>query len=82
VRVGRAVALSWRRRGRAAAVAAVAAQDLDTAPWRRRWSTGDRIAIGLLVVCALLIATAPLLTVHSWQDVVFVLAQELRPLPS
>jgi hypothetical protein len=82
VRVGRAVTLLWRRKGRAAAVAAVAAQDTDTAPWRSRWTTGDRIAIGLIVACVLLIVVAPLLTVHSWQDVVFVLAQERRPLPS
>jgi hypothetical protein len=81
VRIGRAVTLLWRRRGREAAAAA-AAQNSDAVPWRERWTTGDRIAVGLIVGCVLLILTAPLLTHHGWQDVVSVLAAELRPLPS
>jgi len=83
IRVGRAVALLWRRRGKQAAIAAVEqAAHLPTSPWRARWKLGDRIAIGIVVVCLALIVSAPLLTALSWSDVVASLAAELRPFPS
>jgi hypothetical protein len=81
IRVGRAVTLLWRRRGGAAVPVAVL-ESTGMAPWRERWTLGDRIAVGVAATCVLLILTAPLLTAHSWNDVVSVLAQELRPIPS
>jgi hypothetical protein len=81
IRVGRAATMLWRRRGGEAAVAAVAG-GVRMAPWRERWGTGDRISVGLIAACVLLIVMAPLLTAHGWSDVVSVLAQELRPMPS
>jgi hypothetical protein len=81
IRVGRAATLFWRRRDNQT-IEAVIAPHHEMAPWRGRWGLGDRLAIGIIVACLLLIVGAPLLTVHTWYDVVVVLAQELRPLPT
>jgi len=79
VRIGRAATMFWSRRGGAPPPAP--AHGGNTAPWRHRWSTGDRIAIGLLAVCTLMILVAPLATSYSMPEVFEVLAAELRPFP-
>jgi hypothetical protein len=82
IRVGRAVALLWQRRGGGGARAVIAATThTPTRPWRGRWTFGDRIAIGIVAVCLGLILGAPLLTTFTWPEVVATLAAELRPLP-
>jgi hypothetical protein len=80
VRIGRAAAMMWRRKGGAPPVAVEPPPD--AYPWQLRWSTGDRIAIGLFGVCTLLILVAPLTTDLSMPEVFSALAQELRPFPS
>jgi hypothetical protein len=78
VRVGRAVTMLGRRKNR---TATAAVRSGEFTPWRARWTIGDRIAVGLIVACLLLFLMAPLLTPHSWQELVTILAGELRPFP-
>jgi len=49
--------------------------------WTRRWSRGDRFAVGLGVACIALILLAPWLTGHDYASVFATLGRELRPFP-
>jgi hypothetical protein len=79
VRIGRAAQMFWSRRG--GAPPPEVARPVGIAPWRNRWSTGDRIALGLLALCTLMILVAPVTTSYSMTEVFDVLAAELRPIP-
>jgi hypothetical protein len=50
--------------------------------WAGQWSTGDRIAAGLIIICLALILLAPLLTDHSPGSALATLAEELQPFPT
>jgi hypothetical protein len=49
--------------------------------WRDRWSTGDRLTVGLLAASLMLIVVAPMLTDHSWHGATLTLLAELHPFP-
>lgn len=59
----------------------VAAPDAAPPPWRRRWTRGDRLAVGFAAVMALLIAATPWLTDHTVTTALAALAAELHPWP-
>ncbi len=74
-------AAAARARGGAAPDGAAEAERAEV-PWRRRWGLGDRLAVGLAAVFALLILWAPLLTDHSVASALITLAAELHPWPA
>lgn len=49
--------------------------------WAGQWGKGDWIAMGMGVICLLLIAIAPYLTDHSFHSAFFTLVAELHPYP-
>jgi hypothetical protein len=49
--------------------------------WLAPWSRGDWIAVGMGVVCFLLLASAPLITDHTFPSAISALAAELHPFP-
>jgi len=49
--------------------------------WIGPWGRGDWIAIGMGVVCLLLLALSPYLTDHTFQSAFVTLAAELHPYP-
>lgn len=49
--------------------------------WRGDWGVGDRIAVGLTVVCLALIVAAPSLTGGTFADALAAMAGELHPFP-
>lgn len=50
--------------------------------WVASWSRGDWIAVGMGIVCFLLLASAPLITDHTFPSAMDALAAELRPFPT
>lgn len=57
------------------------ADEREEVPWRRTWRVGDRLAVGVAAVFALLILWAPLLTDHTVASAVTTLVAELHPWP-
>lgn len=53
----------------------------ESAPWRRSWSVGDWISIGLIVIFSSLLVTAPWLTEHDLVSMLQVMGQDLHPWP-
>jgi hypothetical protein len=49
--------------------------------WIGLWGRGDRIAIGLGIVCLLLLVLSPYLTDHTFHSAFVTLAAELHPYP-
>jgi hypothetical protein len=79
VRISRAAVLL--RRGRP--VRAAAAEERGPVhPWSREWGLGDRISLGLIAICILLIVATPLLTPYDWNRTLGALLSELQPFPS
>jgi hypothetical protein len=66
----------------------VQADEGDAAPtsrwggWADQWGKGDWIAVGMAVICLLLLGFAPYLTDHTFQSAVTTLAVELHPYPT
>ncbi|HRQ23643.1 MAG TPA: hypothetical protein PLF42_09490 [Anaerolineales bacterium] len=56
--------------------------EITDSSWAGTWKHGDWIAIGLGVVCFLLIASTPLLTDHTYPSTFAALAAELHPFPN
>jgi hypothetical protein len=79
--VARAVA-ARRNAGSADTITEPAARSPDYRFHPRDWTLGDRIAIGLGVVCTLLLLAAPLLIDISLGDVGRLLLSELQPFPA
>jgi hypothetical protein len=52
------------------------------APWRRPWSRGDKFAVAFTSTWAVLILLAPVLTPHTVESALAVLAADLHPWPS
>lgn len=49
--------------------------------WGEKWSTGDKLALGLGLASLLLILAAPLITPHTLTGMFSLLAHELKPFP-
>jgi hypothetical protein len=79
VRISRAAVLL--RRGRPVRVAA-AEERGPVHPWSREWGLGDRISLGMIAICILLIVATPLLTPYDWSWTMGTLLYELQPFPS
>jgi hypothetical protein len=79
VRISRAAVLL--RRGRPVRVATAEARG-PMFPWAGPWGIGDRVSLGLIAICILLIAATPLLTHYDWNQTLTSLIIELRPFPS
>ncbi|CAN5639130.1 hypothetical protein BH23GEM8_BH23GEM8_16110 [soil metagenome] len=79
VRISRAAVLL--RRGRPVR-AAPAEERGPVYPWGSEWGLGDRISLGLIAICILLISATPLLTHYDWNQTLSALLTELQPFPS
>jgi hypothetical protein len=49
--------------------------------WAAEWGKGDWIAIGMTVICVVMMLLATTLTDHSWSTVAVTLLEELHPYP-
>ncbi|MCL4871672.1 MAG: hypothetical protein KJ063_22160 [Anaerolineae bacterium] len=49
--------------------------------WADKWGHGDYIAVGLGLICVIMILAAPWLTAHTAATALAALAHELRPFP-
>jgi hypothetical protein len=79
VRISRAAVLL--RRGRPLRATAAEARG-PVRPWGSQWGLGDRISLGLIAICILLIVSTPLLTPYDWNQTLGALMRELQPFPS
>lgn len=57
-------------------------KELNRIGWVGPWARGDWVALGMGIVCLLLLASAPFLTDHTFSSTISALAAELHPFPS